>query len=367
MFRNLILLTIEFILSFNKEIKPKLKFRSNLIYFIFIFFISGCSFLTHSQKTNPCISNQAAIDIGSGSVKILIAAVNTCESQIQKTLWKDSKSLKIKESLIQNRIPDSIKTQIHDLLLEWKNKTQLFKTKNIKAIGTEVFRAAENGQDIVNELNQTHNLNIRIITQNEESILGFWSAVSASQLDPKHVVSWDIGGGSMQMTTLNANHDFEFFKGTLASVSFKDEYLKTTPCRGKPKCSPNPMGIKGVLSAVKMADLYAKKNVPLKFKKELKQKTVVGIGGVITKSVFKQLKKSQPQETDLNLNNLQIHIFELAKQSDIELDSDYAETEVTNMALVLGFMKRLEINSVKPYDVDLTTGLLIEKEKKAVP
>lgn len=327
---------------------------------ILILFSSSCSLLNSNLK-NPCIEKQVALDIGSGSSKILAAEMNTCEGKIIKVLFKESKAIKVKESLVNNLIPDPIVAQLDIAFSDWLTKLKPLKIQTFKGIATEVFRSSTNGNFVISELEKKHQIKIKIITQVEESILGFWSAVGASRLDPKNVISWDIGGGSMQMTTLNDNNEFIFYNGKMASVSFKNEYLKTTKCRNNTNCSPNPMGLKGVLSAVKIADLYAKKNVPIEFKKEFKLKTVIGIGGVHSKSIWNQLLRSQPNETELNLNNLQTLVFENAKLSDQDLKSDYAETEVTNIALVLGFMKRLEIQSVKPFDVDLTTGILVQK------
>lgn len=345
--------------------KIKYKFyinKKNQILFlgILILISSSCSLLNSNSK-NPCVEKQAAFDIGSGSSKVLAAEVNTCENKIIKVLFKESKGIKVKESISNNTIPLTIQTQLDMAFSDWLTKLKHLKIKSYKGIATEVFRVSQNGSLVISELEKKHQVKIKIITQIEESVLGFWSAVGASGLDPKNVISWDIGGGSMQMTSLNDNNEFIFYNGKMASVSFKNEYLKTTKCRNNTNCSPNPMGLKGVLSAVKIADLYAKKNVPIEFKKEFKLKTVVGIGGVHSKSIWNQLLRSQPNETELNLNNLQTLVFENAKLGDKDLKSDYAETEVTNIALVLGFMKRLEIQSVKPFDVDLTTGLLVQK------
>ncbi len=341
----------------NKLFKQKeIKF---LIFSALLFFSSSCSLLNQKVE-DPCIEKQAAMDIGSGSTKILVAIVNTCEGKILKTLFKESKSIKVKESVIGESIPKSIQSDLDLAISEWKIKTLPLNIKSYKAVATEVFRSTSNGLAVLEELEKKHLLKIKLITQIEEAILGFWSAVGASGLDPKQIVSWDIGGGSMQMTTIK-NNEFMFYTGKMASVNFKNEYLKTTKCRNNTNCSPNPMGLKGVLSAVKIADLYAKKNVPQEFKKEFKLKTVVGIGGVHSKSIWNQLLRSQPNEKDLNLNNLQTLAFENGKLKDEDLKSEYAETEVTNIALVLGFMKRLEIQSVKPFDVDLTTGLLVQK------
>ncbi len=344
--------------------KTVLQIHSLLIIFIASsIFTTSCSNLKLSEnRSNTCLENQAALDIGSGSSKILVAQMDTCAGKIKKIIWKDSKSLKIKESLVENQIPEEMAVQLNMTISKWKAKNKFLKIKIYKAVATEVFRQAQNGQAVISKLEIDQQIKINIIDQKQESILGFWSAVTQSGFEPNSIMSWDIGGGSMQMTTLDSNGKFIFYNGKMASVSFKNDFLRTTKCFNKPDCSPNPLGLNGALSAIKIAEIFAKKDVPVIIKKEIKNKKVIGIGGVHSKSILDQLLKFQSSEKNFNLNNLQSLIFNNAKLSDSDLGGEYAETQVTNIALVLGFMKKLEIPVVYPVGCDLTQGLLVSKD-----
>jgi exopolyphosphatase / guanosine-5'-triphosphate,3'-diphosphate pyrophosphatase len=325
-------------------------------------YIFGCSTgpSTNSKNTSHqptpakgCAENHAALDIGSGSTKILTASVDICLQKIIKIYWQESQSIKIKESLKtnKNKIPESILTEAVFVIEKWKLKNKNSNIKSYAAVATEVFRQANNGAEFINKLSETTGIPIRIIDQTEEAQLGFWSAMTSSQKSAEDILVWDIGGGSQQMTTYSPKDGFRYYKAKLASVSFKDLIVKLK--NKKNAASPNPMGIKLSLQAAKEAQLYAKKDIPLDFKNQIKDKQIIGIGGVHGKSILNQT--SNPY----SVLDLQDILLSKSQLSDTEIKSEYPETEITNVALVLGFMKYLEIKKVEVVNVDLTLGLIL--------
>lgn len=333
---------------------------SPLLAWVFILLGAACA-LTTSGTSEQCLENRATIDIGSGSSKILVATVNTCIQKIEKILHQDSASLKFKEALNtnQNSLPDTLLQQTIQTLKAWKKDYKKWNVTSYQAVATEVFRQARNGTDFIVQISQATEIPIQIIDQTEEAKLGFWSAIASSSKSVHEVVVWDIGGGSMQMISYDPDGDYNLYMGKMASVSFKDLILKKKASSVRAR-TPNPLGTKWASQSVKLAERFAVDHVPAKIKTEIQNKKVVGIGGVHSKSIQNQILQGTKSDSfTYNQETLSQTLQTRSLLSDKDLSSAYPETDVTNLALVLGFMKALNISEVEVISADLTAGLLL--------
>ncbi|MCO5113852.1 MAG: hypothetical protein M9899_06730 [Bdellovibrionaceae bacterium] len=346
--------------------------------------LGGCSLL-HSNAQDSCLENRATIDIGSGSSKILVATVNTCIHKIEKILHQEATSLKFKEALKTHKgaLPEAMLNESIQTLNQWKITNKRFKVLHYEAVATEVFRQATNGTQFIKTLSETTSIPIRIIDQQEEAQLGFWAAIASSEKSVHEVVVWDIGGGSMQMISYDPSGHYLFYMGQMASVSFKDQILKKQKAVATAK-SPNPLGKKLATEATLIAENFAHKQVPAKIKEELNKKLVVGIGGVHSKSIKTQVlatkdtphvahrsssqtakgvksdqKDIESSAFSFSQDDLKKTLLSRAHFNDDQLASAYPETDVTNLALVLGFMKALHVPQVEVISTDLTSGILL--------
>lgn len=384
-----------------------------------------------SLKDSNCVENRMALDIGSGSTKVLVAEINSCLQTLRKMHFKSAHPLKIKEQLAQNDnvIPEVALNELIKVIGDWKTKNESLKIDTYRAVATEVFRKAENGEAILKKLSDEINIPIKLIEQSQEAKLGFYSALALSPYAADEIVSWDIGGGSMQITNYASRNNFNFYQGLLASVSFKDLVIELKN-RNKPKTqakaaaqtspktqdkqanptspksqdkpttqvSPNPLGQSLANLAIHEAKKYADSSITPEIKAAAKSKRVLGIGGVHYHSVFRQklqslkpkaktsaaqsapkvpsgkdyddnLEKTLPgKKEDVELEEYYtqsdlIHLInDLAHMNDRELPGNYPETDVTNIALVLGFMKAMGLDKVYVVPADLTYGLIVSPE-----
>ena len=121
--------------------------------------------------------------------------------------------------------------------------------------------------------------------------------------------------------------------------------------------SPNPIGKDNLEKALKIAMLAAAE-VPEEIKQKLqKQDTfIIGIGGVHNQSINKQLgsKNIYRREELIDVLNYRINL------TDKDIGGHYADTEVSNLILVLGFMKQLALNEIIPVNVNLADGIFFD-------
>jgi exopolyphosphatase/guanosine-5'-triphosphate,3'-diphosphate pyrophosphatase len=116
------------------------------------------------------------------------------------------------------------------------------------------------------------------------------------------------------------------------------------------------MGESVAAKAVNMAQYYAEIHVPKAIKEKAKHLTVLGIGGVHYYSVRKQCVEegktytiSDVEKALTNRNNL----------TDKEIGGEYAATDISNLTLVLGFMRELEIEKIETLKANMAHGILI--------
>lgn len=143
------------------------------------------------------------------------------------------------------------------------------------------------------------------------------------------------------------------YMGAIASVTFKNMLLNSVIDAPENQTSPNPLGNKANAS-LKLAEYYAKVHVPKPIKETSRSSQVLGIGGVFT-ALQQKVDSTSHLLTKANLEEL---LQQRKNLTDEQIPGDYKAVDVTNIILVLGFMKALGIEQVNTYKVNLTHGLL---------
>lgn len=321
--------------------------------------------LSISVNANDCIKTAAAFDIGSGTTKIKVAKVDVCRQKIIESLYEEDSPVEYKQDLsesfdnkLSKKIIDFGSKSINIL----KEKVKKYNPSSYVAAATSAFRTAANGEFAVKQISKNTGIKIKIISQEMEAKIGFIGASSISDNDLKDVVVWDIGGGSMQMSSYDGQGRFNIYEGKLASVSFKNYVIeKLHNDKIEEVKSPNPISEDDNFKSLNYLETYAEIYVPQKIKNKLKSKNVqvIGIGGVHYYSVGKVVSKTKNYSYDMVIN--QINRF--LNLNDEQLGGGkFVETSVSNLILVAGFMKALGITEVKTGKITMADGLLIKPE-----
>jgi exopolyphosphatase/guanosine-5'-triphosphate,3'-diphosphate pyrophosphatase len=325
--------------------------------FLFLLFISFS--IVACQTTPKCGPEvRAAFDVGSGSTKMKVVEFNTCTQDVTQTLLEDQVKVDYREALEKNpggEFPESVQIEGLAALEKLKGEAQAKGAKKFTGIATAAFRQARNADDFVKVIREKLSIPVKVITQNEEAFLGFQAVREKVKVPSSDLVVWDIGGGSMQMTSVDDTLKPMVYYGHLASVNFKNQVIAKIQKKNPEKLtSPNPLKKKNVKPAVALAEAEAT-TVPANIKKKFasSETVVVGIGGVLAKSLPRQMVvgSSMTQET------IQAALEIRSNMTDAQINDQYAATEVTNLALVFGFMKALGMKSYRPAEVSLVDAL----------
>ncbi len=302
-------------------------------------FLSLLLFLSCSHYSQDrCLQNKLTFDIGSGSTKYYYAQVNTCTHTVIKVITHDSFRYPFKQILqksTDNRFP--LKEQ-HKFVTKLQQIIDKYPAKLKAAVATSAFRTSNNGTQFTRYIEKQTTLPVKIITQKEEAKLGFTAVKNL--VSYQHLLYWDVGGGSMQMILSTGGQEY-LYQGKIGAASFKQMVLKEV-FHNKRK-SPNPLGIKNINSVIKIARNFAKKTIPSSFKLLNSTIKVCGIGGVHQYSILKNRSDKKMSYTQQDLLKW---LQKKSKLSDKILNSPYSQTDVTNLALILGYMRELNIEKV---------------------
>jgi exopolyphosphatase/guanosine-5'-triphosphate,3'-diphosphate pyrophosphatase len=275
-------------------------------------------------------------DIGSGATKYYVAQINRCTKKIVKIVDSNSFPFAFKGRLIKSANNRFSPQDRADFIHKLKPLIDKYHPDQINSVATSAFRTAKNGKQFAASINQEIPINLIVISQKEEAMLGF-HAVKAKLATLKNFLYWDIGGGSMQIIK-NSHSSQQLYKGKIGAVSFKELVIKKI-FSGKRK-SPNPLK-NNYVRAIKLAKNFALKTLPKSFPSP--GINTFGIGGVHQYAILKNNKQHGDSYT---ANELLQWLKRKSKLTDKEIGGKYATTDVTNIALVLGFMQALKISKV---------------------
>lgn len=334
----------------------------NIAFLTAAFLISGCASKLEQNPAGPasgkCQVVRAAMDVGSGSTKIKVAVVDSCELKIVKVIKEDQAAIAFKENIgTDGNLPATFMKEASDKIMTLADLAVRngVPANQIAVVATQAARDSRNIEEF-KDLLSSRNLSFTVITQQEEAELGHQAAALASQLKSSEFTSFDIGGGSFQL--VNETGPVKMVGGHLASVSFKNHVLTKIQNRTTAQ-SPNPIRAQHAAAAVKYASDYASRLASGAKGFEVKKK-VVGIGGVFGNSIRNQLRllDAEPVKTE----NLEKEIPKLIRRTPKDIAGPFADTESTNLLLVLGLMKGLGIKEVHVFKANLTDGVLVNSQ-----
>jgi exopolyphosphatase / guanosine-5'-triphosphate,3'-diphosphate pyrophosphatase len=321
---------------------------------VFVVLLSGCAL--HANKI--CTARRAAFDMGSTTLKMKTAEVDTCRHKTIGIFHQWEVKVPFAENFRDRLLSRDVQERGIEQLQSMKKEAQSHNAQRFAGAATAVFRQAANTSRYLQEIKNKTGINIRMISQDEEAILGYEAALAQTHEVSENIVVWDIGGNSMQMIMKGSGGKFTIYRGQMASIPFKNQILtKIHHQMAGIQVSPNPICRGNLAEALKIA-MNAASDLPDEIKNQIHRMgtVVIGIGGVHNQSIRKQVKKVASYSRENIMNVLQDRL----DLTDEQIGGQYADTEVSNLILVLGFMQKLEIEEVLLADVNLADGILVD-------
>lgn len=168
----------------------------------------------------PKTITRAAVDVGSGSIKVTVAKVDPETSKIQEILYSEEHVVPFKRDIQvggKSVLSEKIQTVAFEKLKGLQEELAAHRPTEWKGIATAASRQATNAIDMFKKINQDLGIDISIISQNEEGRLGFATAAAVSGIPQEKLVAVDSGSGSFQITTL-IDKELEVIEGQLGYI-----------------------------------------------------------------------------------------------------------------------------------------------------
>ena len=169
----------------------------------------------------------AFIDIGTNSIRLLVVRLNPNHSYTILTRQKQQVRLGDGEFEDEEILPDAVERAV----VVCKSLTDLARTFNVEefvAVATSALREAENQQEILHRLRQEANLDIRVISGQEEARLIYLGVSSGLHLEGKRAFFIDIGGGSTEIA-VGTERDYQLLESfKLGAIRLSNQYVPLT-------------------------------------------------------------------------------------------------------------------------------------------
>jgi len=170
----------------------------------------------------------ASIDIGTNTVLLLVAEINTSNQTLSPLLNEYrmprlGKNLESGGTISNDRIEE-----LFNILKDYQKIIDSHQTDIVLVSATNAFRIAANANEIIQQIKVRFDFEVNIISGELESEYAFLGAVPPSAQEKLSLVI-DIGGGSTELIT-GKNNYIEYRKSfQIGSVSSTENYLKHSP------------------------------------------------------------------------------------------------------------------------------------------
>ena len=292
----------------------------------------------------------AAIDCGSNSTRLLIADVQ--EGKLQN-LYKQHVVTRLSDNVdTTNVISEDSKKRFIKVLRKYIRKIEEYDIQEVFCIGTAVFRNSNNSNEVIEEVKKRLNLEIRMISGEEEGILtGLGVQSSFEKLENYLIV--DIGGQSTELI-FDIDKKLNIKSENIGVVSLSENYLQDNPV----KENEESRAIEYFNQIFDDVDFH--------------ERELIGVSGTFTSlgSIFLNQRNYDENEIDkitITQNSVD-NIYKKLKSLSVpqimsnypNLDPKRAVTITSGIFLIANLLKKYKIKQLKVSKSDILEGLILK-------
>lgn len=285
---------------------------------------------------------QAAVDIGTNSIRLLIGQVTAGQVRPVATLLATTR---LGEGATGRLLPEAISRTVTGLGA-FKKKLAAYAVDRVKVVATSAVREASNAEQFIKAVSAKLGWEVQILSGTAEAALSYRGAVSGLTVAAQPVVVLDIGGGSTEFT-----------------YARPDGLVTWSYPLGAVRCSEQATSRKLIRQTLQPA---------LSQLRALGLFTLVGTGGTVTSLVAmeKKLRIYDPKQvhgailSKETVDRWQRHIQSLsmtARQQIVGLQLERADIIEAGVAILGAVLNDLAIPEIIVSEADLLYGLLLSQ------
>lgn len=174
------------------------------------------------------IMRLAAIDIGSNSIHMIVAQVDS-EGGFT-TLWRMKEMVGLgRMSFPSHKLSRQAIGQALLTLRRFKMAAQNRQVEKIIAVATSAVREAENGGELIERIRRRLDLDVRVVSAKEEARLIYMAVRHAVELGNQPHLIVDIGGGSIELIVGDKSNPLLLESRKLGAARMTASFVKSDP------------------------------------------------------------------------------------------------------------------------------------------
>ena len=312
-----------------------------------------------SRKIGPNGRVVSFIDIGTNSVRLLVVRLNPNHSYT--ILTRQKQQVRLGEGEFED---DEIKAEARERLVvvcrRFTDLARTFSTEEFVAVATSAMREATNQSEILHLLRQDAQIDVRVISGQEEARLIYLGVASGIHIEDRQAFFIDIGGGSTEIA-IGGDRTYQYLESfRLGAIRLANLYF--------------PSGSTGPVSGdqYKRVQHHIQDTIIHSIKKIQDMKPVIAIGSSGTIMSLAEIAQRAIHENDsngdpvLSMKDLQKVIVLLCslpldqRRKVPGLNPERADIIIAGAAILDTFMKELELGSIMITGRGLQDGILVD-------
>ncbi len=300
----------------------------------------------------------AFVDIGTNSIRLLVVRLNPNHSYTILTRQKQQVRLGEGEFEDDEILPEAIERAVV-VCKKFTDLARTFDAEEFVAVATSAMREASNQQEILHRLRQEAQLDIRVISGQEEARLIYLGVASGMHLEGKTTFFIDIGGGSTEIA-VGDERNYQYLDSfKLGAIRLANKYVPTTDA------GPiTPEHYKKIQRHIKNIIIRSKKRI---HKLEpvcavASSGTAINLGEIAAK-VLHQNRSSEYVITHHELKKVIGIICSLPLEQRRKIpgiNPERADIIVPGAAILDTFMQELSLHTITISNRGLQDGLLVD-------
>jgi exopolyphosphatase/guanosine-5'-triphosphate,3'-diphosphate pyrophosphatase len=171
----------------------------------------------------------AAIDVGSNSIKLLVAEATDGDSFAALARAKEVVRLghdTLREGLLK---PKAIK-RAAKTIRRFREIADALGAQQVLAIATASVREARNAAEFIEEVERRTGVRVRVLSGIEEArLIGIAAASGCADAADETILNLDIGGGSTEISLVRDGVPAKLYSVKLGSVGLTERFISTDP------------------------------------------------------------------------------------------------------------------------------------------
>jgi exopolyphosphatase/guanosine-5'-triphosphate,3'-diphosphate pyrophosphatase len=308
----------------------------------------------------------AAIDIGSNSVRLLVA--EALRGGTYRILDEEREPTRLGRSVSEKgQLDDESMERTITALRTFKQIAAGYQATSLRTIATCAVREARNGPEFCRRVREQVGLEVEVISGDREARLAFSSVQNAFDLSGKNVIVADIGGGSTEVVFATGNLIESIFSTPLGAVRLTEQFA---------------LGEGAVPETFQRDIVRMEEEIALCLKKRTTRPLfaphfLVGCGGTFT--TLAELVMASKKEVDIPVAGYKVSHAEVrhlldrllkmplrSRRSMAGMTPDRADIILAGLSIIDALMKRFRVNTLVIHTRGVRDGLVREMIDDAV-